>query len=201
MRTVGVLLYDEVEVLDACGPFEVFTTASRVAERRGEEPPFRVVTISLQDRLLVHARAGLQLTADCLLADAPPLDVVIVPGGVHTNVEHDPELLAWLRAAAPRAEVVASVCTGAFPLGRAGLLDGIGATTHWEDLDALREAFPEARVVEGIRYVDADRVVTSGGISAGIDMAVHLVRRLEGEDLARATARQMDYAWEGAVTG
>jgi transcriptional regulator GlxA family with amidase domain len=196
VRTVGVLLYDEVEVLDACGPFEVFTTASRVAERRGQEPPFRVVTISAHDRHLVHARAGLRLTADHLLADAPQLDVVLVPGGVHEAVQHDPVLLTWLRQVASSAEVVASVCTGAFVLGRIGLLDGIGATTHWEDLEDLKTAFPEVRVVEGIRYVDAGRVVTSGGISAGIDMAVHLVRRLVGEDHARLTARQMDYAWD-----
>lgn len=155
------------------------------------------MTVSVTGEHLVHARAGLRLTAGHLLDDAPPLDVVLVPGGVHTTIEHDERLLGWLCAAAPRAEVVASVCTGAFPLARAGLLDGVGVTTHWEHLDDLRAAFPSLHVVDGVRFVDAGHVATSAGISAGLDLALHLVARLAGEDLAHATARQMDYARDG----
>ena len=192
-RTVAVLLYDDVEVLDALGPFEVLTTAARVAARRGEEPPFRVVLVSTTGRLQVTARAGLRVLADVLLDDAGEPDVVLVPGGVHDAVQHDPAVRAWLRATP--AEVVASVCTGAFVLAGAGLLDGVEATTHWEDVEDLRTAFPRVRVVEDVRWTDAGRGLTSAGISAGLDLALHLVRRLAGEELAVATARQMDYRW------
>ena len=192
-----MLLYDEVEVLDAFGPFEVFTTASRVCARRGEPEPFRVVTVSVQDEHLVRARAGLHVTADHVLADAPPLDVVLLPGGVHTAVEQDDRLRAWLQERAPAADVLACVCTGAFPAARAGLLEGAEVTTHWEDLDDLRRAYPSLTVVGDVRYVDAGAVATSAGISAGLDLALHLVARFAGEELAHATARQMDYAWGG----
>jgi transcriptional regulator GlxA family with amidase domain len=189
---VGILLFDEVEILDACGPFEVFSVANRVARR---EPPFAVVTLSAERTTTVSARGGLRIVADRLLADAPPVDVALVPGGVTTRIEDDEAVLAWLRGAAGTPEVVASVCTGAFPLARAGLLDGRTATTHWEDQAELRERFPAVTVVDDVRYLDHGPVATSAGVSAGIDLALHLVARFTDEALAVATARQMDYPW------
>jgi transcriptional regulator GlxA family with amidase domain len=204
---VGLLLFDEVEVLDACGPFEVFSVASRVAarDRPGSPAPFAVTTISAGPARTVRARGGLPLVADLLLDDVltggAAFDLVVVPGGVTTAVEDDPAVLTWLGEAARSARTVASVCTGAFPLARAGLLDGLAATTHWEDLPELRERFPAVRVVDDVRYTNTGRVATSAGVSAGIDLALHLVAREAGEDLAVATARQMDYPWTRAPAG
>lgn len=195
---MGILLFDEVEVLDCCGPFEVFTTASRVAVRRGwADPPFVVRTISVDGRDVV-ARGGLRLGGSCALGDHPVLDLVIVPGGITAVVERDERVIAWLADVAARATITASVCTGSVLLATAGLLDGRAATSHWEDLGDLGRRFPAVEVRREVRWVDEGRVVTSAGISAGLDMSLHLVRRQEGEELARATARQMDYDWATA---
>jgi transcriptional regulator GlxA family with amidase domain len=194
---IGLLLFDDVEVLDACGPFEVFSVATRVAQRdRPEQPkPFQVVTLSAEVTPTVRARGGLTLVADRLLAHAPPVDVALVPGGVTAGIEAAPAVLGWIRGAATSAQVVASVCTGAFPLAMAGLLDGRTATTHWEDQAELQARFPAVTVVNAVRYLDHGSVATSAGVSAGIDLALHLVARLADEPLAEATARQMDYPW------
>jgi len=191
---VAVLLYDDVEVLDFAGPIEVFTTASRVAGKRspGSEPPFALFTLA-RGRRTIRARAGLTVVPDADLTDPRPIDALIVPGGVTTAEEREDETIAWIATIAAKARLTASICTGAFLLGRAGLLEGRTVTTHWEDLDDLRTAFPEARVVDGVRWVDEGDLVTSAGISAGIDMSLHLVERLAGRELADATARQMDY--------
>ena len=129
------------------------------------------------------------------MEDHPPLDVLIVPGGVVDAEMERPEVMAWLQRVAPATSVTASVCTGAFLLGQAGLLQGKQATTHWEDLAELRRLFPDVEVVEGRRWVDLGSIVTSAGISAGIDMSLHLVARLAGAELARKTAHQMQYDW------
>lgn len=198
-RRLGLLLFDEVEVLDACGPFEVFSVAGRVAARAGGEPPFEVVLVaSGSGELQVRARGGLRLGADVGVADAPTCDVVLVPGGVVDAVATDPAVLDWLRRCRPEAEVVASVCTGAFVLAAAGVLDDRPVTTHWDDLEDLRAAFPALQVVGGVRYLDHGDLATSAGISAGLDLALHLVARLAGAELAAQTARLMDYAWQDA---
>ncbi|MDP8991674.1 MAG: DJ-1/PfpI family protein [Actinomycetota bacterium] len=197
MTEVGILLYDDVEVLDCCGPFEVFTTASRVAVGRGAPAaPFQVHTVAAADPMVV-ARGGLRLVASCTLRDHPSLDIVILPGGLTTRIEGDERLIAWLRKAVEKADVTASICTGAFLLAAAGLLNGREATSHWEDADDLERRFPQVRVRRDVRWVDEGPVVTSAGISAGIDVSLHLVRRQQGEELAMATARQMDYEWRG----
>ena len=194
MKTIGLYLFDDVELLDFAGPYEVFTTATRVAQRDGAPAPFRVVTISAEARPAT-ARAGLRLAPDATLADHPPLDVLIVPGGVVTRELARPAVIGWIGAQAVQVELLASVCTGAFLLAAAGLLDGRPATTHWEDLDDLRRMFPAVQVVDAVRWVEDGDIVTSAGIAAGIDMSLHLVARLCGPALAQATARQMDYPW------
>ena len=193
---VGIVVFDEVEVLDACGPFEVFSVASRVARRTHPDrpAPFRVATVSVGDGREVTARGGLRLLADHTLDDAPGFDVVMVPGGVTAAVETDPRLLAWLRSARGGSDLIASVCTGAFVLAEAGLLAG-PVTTHWEDVDELRRRFPHLDVEDDARYIDLGDVATSAGVSAGIDLSLAIVGRYAGEDLAVATARQMDYPW------
>ncbi len=196
MRRVGLLLFDEVEVLDAGGPFEVFSVANRVAARRGSATPFEVVTIGAAGAQPVRARGGLWMVPDVALGDAPACDVVLVPGGVVDEVEAMPEVLRWLREARARAEVVASVCTGVFLLAAAGLLDDRPVTTHWEDIADLRGRWPGLDVRDDVRFIDHGDLATSAGISAGLDLSLHLVGRLTTVDLALATARQMDYRWE-----
>jgi transcriptional regulator GlxA family with amidase domain len=199
---VGIYLFPEVEVLDFAGPYEVFTTASRVQAGRDGKRPFAVFTVGRQQHP-VKARAGLSVLVDHALSAHPPIDVLFVPGGVIIGEMASDELMAWLHATASKAQVCAAVCTGAFLLAKAGLLEGRQATTHWEDLAQLQENFPGLTAVAGRRWIDLGRIVTSGGISAGIDMSLHLVERLAGRKLARATARQMEYRWlddEGVIT-
>lgn len=192
--TIGILLFDGVEVLDFAGPFEVFSVASRIAAARGfaAPDPFQVVTVS-RDGGGVVARHGLQILSSAAIGDHPALDVLIVPGGVVDQALADADLLAWIRDAAGKAQLTASVCTGAFLLAKAGLLDGRRATTHWEDIADLRVRHPLVQVIEKLAFVDEGKIVTSAGISAGIDMSLHLVARLLGENAAIETARQMQY--------
>jgi transcriptional regulator GlxA family with amidase domain len=196
---VGILLFPDVEVLDFAGPFEVFSVAARIAPVKlgTARPPFKVVTVGKQYAPII-ARHGLRVTPDYDFEDAPQLDILIVPGGIVVPALADEATLDWLQRAAKGAQITASVCTGAFLLARIGILDGLTATTHWEDLDDMRAQFPSVTVVEGLPYVDQGEVVTSAGISAGISMSLHLVARLVNPDLARLTAEQMQYDWHPA---
>lgn len=196
---VGILMFDEVEALDFAGPYEVFTTASRMALRQAPSapPPFEVLTLARRAGLC-RARAGLVVQVDAVLHDHPPLDVLLVPGGVVDAERREADTLRWLARTAPGCRLVAAVCTGAFLLADAGLLPaGTPVTTHWEDADDLRRDHPALHVQSrpGLRWIDAGGIVTSAGISAGIDMSLHLVERLAGRALAERTARQMDFAW------
>ncbi|OBS09281.1 DJ-1/PfpI family protein [Acidihalobacter prosperus] len=191
---IVILLFDEVEVLDFAGPFEVFSTASRVARREGREAPFTVATAALT-AAPVRARGGLRVTPDHALADCPKADLLLVPGGDVSGALRQPALIDWIAQTSAPASLTASVCTGAFLLAEAGLLDGRRVTTHWEDVDDLARAYPRLEVVSGMRWVDGGDRVTSAGITAGIDMSLHLVARLDGDALALATARQMDFEW------
>lgn len=194
-RTIGILIFDDIEVLDLGGPFEVFSVASRVAQRRGEVKPFQPVLIA-RNLEPVAARGGFRVLPEATLERHPALDVLIVPGGVVEAVQADPQVLDWVKAQAQRLTLLASVCTGAFVLAQVGLLDGKRVTTHWEDQNELTAQFPALTVVPGVSWVDEGFIVTSGGISAGIDMSLHLVERLHSRDLALLSARQMEYRWE-----
>lgn len=196
-RHVAIYLFDDVEVLDFAGPYEVFTTASRVAQRQRPDapPPFSVSAVASHDSP-VRARTGLSVSPDARFGGYPPVDVLIVPGGVVDGELARPEVISWIAETAATAELTASVCTGAFLLATAGLLDGRRVTTHWEDIPDLRRRFSALTVLENTPWVDEGRIVTSAGISAGIDMSLHLVERLAGRTLAEATARQMEYRWQ-----
>jgi transcriptional regulator GlxA family with amidase domain len=194
--TVAIYVFPDVEVLDFAGPYEVFTTASRVYQRRnpGADDLFRVLTVTAEDGL-VRARAGLAVQADYRLEAHPAMDVLIIPGGVVDAELVRPEVIRWIAEQTAHTRLTASVCTGAFLLAQAGLLDGRTVTTHWEDMAELRTRYPALTVKEDCRWVDEGEIVTSGGISAGIDMSLHLVARLAGRELAVATARQMEVEW------
>jgi transcriptional regulator GlxA family with amidase domain len=195
---VRILAFDGVEALDFAGPFEVFTTASRVSRRiQPDAPaPFEVASVALaSDGRPVQARAGLRLLSDHDIATHPQADLLIVPGGVVDAPMASPATLRWIADCAAGAQLVASVCTGIFLLAKSGVVTREAVTTHWEDIADLRAQFPALEVREGPRWVDSGRIVSSAGISAGIDMSLYLVERLAGLALAERTARQMDYAW------
>ena len=197
-QTIGIYLYHDVEVLDFAGPFEVFNTATRVYARfhpESHQDRFKVITIA-EKAGLVRARAGLPVMPDSLISSHPPLDVLIVPGGIHNAEMEKPQVLDWARRVNTNTSITAAVCTGAFILGKAGILDGLNATTHWEDIPDLKKLLPGSNILENVRWVDEGRIVTSAGISAGIDMSLHLVSKLEDEELALMTARQMEYDWQ-----
>jgi transcriptional regulator GlxA family with amidase domain len=194
-RTVGILIFDDVEVLDFCGPFEVFATAVVNEGRPDELPLYRVVTIAEEMRL-VRARGGLLVQPHHAITDHPPLDVLVVPGGYGTRRElHNPRLLDWLAGQAAAVELTTSVCTGAFLLAQRGLLDGKRATTHWQAIGYMREHFPAVTTLADQRVVDEGAIVTSAGVSAGIDMALHVIERQHGRAVAEETARDMEYDW------
>ncbi|MDB5968846.1 MAG: thiamine biosynthesis protein ThiJ [Hydrocarboniphaga sp.] len=187
---VGIFIFENVEVLDFAGPYEVFTTAARVAKA----PLFEVFTIAASDEP-VRARAGLLVCPDHALSAHPAIDLLIIPGGVVSAELEKPEIIRWIADCYRMTRITASVCTGAFLLAKAGLLGGGQVTTHWEDIADLRSAFPNLDVQEGVRWIDHGRIVSSAGISAGIDMSLHLVERLANRELAIRTARQLDFDW------
>jgi transcriptional regulator GlxA family with amidase domain len=192
-RTLAILVCDDVEALDFCGPFEVFSVANRFTE----SPAFTVLTVA-EIAGPVLTRGGLSVDPNHHLADCPRPDVLLVPGGQGTRKEmHNPALIDWIRQASTKAELVLSVCTGALLLAKAGLLDGLVATTHHGAIDLLRQTAPQTTVHTDRRFVDNGRVVCSAGIAAGIDMSLHVVSRLLGRDVAEKTARQMEYPWSG----
>ena len=196
---ICIYIYDEVEVLDFTGPYEVFTTAARVRMRQEPESQklFEVFLIAEKDGL-VTARADFKVQPHYTIENHPKVDVLIVPGGEHTRELEKPQVIAWLKNLSPMTQLTASVCTGAFLLAKTGLLDGQSCTTHWEDVSDLRLMFPSLDVKEDIPWVDNGHILTSAGISAGIETALHLVTRLAGKELALKTARQMQYIWNNA---
>jgi transcriptional regulator GlxA family with amidase domain len=188
---IGVYIYPKAEVLDFSGPFEVFTTASRVCE---DNNPFDVFLISEHGGEVV-ARAGYRVMSDYAFDKHPKLDVAIIVGGEHDEEMHKSQVIQWIQRQAQQVTTVASVCTGVFLLAQAGVIKSHKVTTHWEDIPALKDQFPGLTVVKDVRWVDEGDIVTSGGISAGIDMSLHLVSKLHSFELAEKTARQMEFAW------
>src|SRR4051794_11972773 len=185
-KRVGILIFPSVEVLDFCGPYEVFT-ATRLNEdrRRDEASPFETVVVAEEHGLVVPP-GGLRVTPNYALEDCPPLDILVVPGGGGVRAEvNNPNLLRWVADHGREVETLASVCTGAMLLGKAGLLDGRRATTHWKSLGWMRESFPAATVVGDEHVVEDGDLLTSAGISAGIDLALRVVARYYGEPVAR----------------
>jgi transcriptional regulator GlxA family with amidase domain len=195
-KRVGIVVFPDVEVLDFCGPFEVFSVTRLNEQARREEPsPFEVLLVAEQAGTIVTT-GGMKVTPDHTLETCPPLDILVVPGGWGTRAEiKNPRLLAWIEDRARQVETLTSVCTGSMLLGQAGLLDGRHATTHWRSLQWMRESFPSVTVEEKLHVVEDGNVLTSAGISAGIDMALRVVARYFGEPVARHTARNMEYRY------
>jgi transcriptional regulator GlxA family with amidase domain len=193
-HVVGIVIFPEVEVLDFAGPFEVFSVTRLNEERRREEPsPFEVKLVAADPQPIV-ASGGLRLLADYDVDNCPRLDILVVSGGWGTRKEiENKRLIDWIATVGSQVETLTSVCTGSMLLGRAGLLDGLSATTHWRALEWMRDSFPKVTVDSNHHVVEEGRVLTSAGISAGIDMSLKVVARYCGEAVARATARHMEY--------
>lgn len=199
LPTVGILIFDEVEVLDFCGPFEVFSVARPLdPEKQGDEHQlFRVLTIAEQNQV-VTCRGGLLVQPHATIEQHPPLDILVVPGGQGTRRErHNTRLLDWIGQQDQQTQFTTSVCTGAFLLAERGLLNGHRATTHWSSVAWMREMYPAIQMLADTRVVDEGHIITSAGVSAGIDMSLHVVARLYGTGVARWTARRMEYDWQG----
>jgi transcriptional regulator GlxA family with amidase domain len=195
-KRVGIVLFDKIEVLDFCGPFEVFSAVRLNEEKRFEEPsPFEVLLVAERSEPIITT-GGMKVLASHTFESCPKLDILMVPGGWGTRKELSNQvLLDWLRTRAAEVELLTSVCTGSMVLGHAGLLDGLRATTHWRSLDWMRDSFPSVTMEYDKHYVEDGDVFTSAGISAGIDMTLKIVARYCGEDVARATAKHMEYPY------
>lgn len=188
---VGIYIYDDAEVMDFSGPFEVFSTASRFMKKKEK---FNVFLVSEENRV-VQARGGFNVLAQHSFSDCPDLDVLIVAGGVHTEEMKKQNVLDWIKEQSKKVHLTASVCTGVFILAAAKVVKKQKVTTHWEDIQDLKESFPKLNVKENRRWIDEDNIVTSGGITAGVDMSLYLVKKLHSKQLAIDTAKQMEFVW------
>jgi len=189
LRRVGILVFDNVEVLDFAGPFEVFAVAAELAGQQH----FKTVLVGQENRVFTAVN-GLKVVPNDTFADGHAYALLVVPGGFGTRaLVHDAQVMAWVKAQAATAEIVMSVCSGALVLAKIGLLEHRRATTHHEVMDELAALAPSATLVSHERYVDEGAVITCGGISAGIDGSLHVVRRLLGEAAAVKTSTYMEY--------
>jgi len=189
-RNVAIVLYEGVELLDFAGPGEVFSAAGNGA--------FNVFTVAATHEPVV-SQGFVRITPAYAIADSPKPDILVIPGGNARSVYDDPKMMAWVKARVGAAELTMSVCNGALVLAHAGLLDGLRATSHYGAIAALKK-FPRVTVVPAERFVDNGRIVTTQGVSAGIDGALHVVERLLGSEQAWSTARYMMYRWEPTLS-
>jgi putative intracellular protease/amidase len=189
-KKVAVLIYDGAEVIDYAGPYEVFG---------GDPGSFDLYTVAPREAPITTGMGrGMKVTADYSFANAPQADVLIIPGGMIGKVEHDPAVLDWIKSQSAHTQITMSVCNGAFILANTGALAGLTATTTRVNIDALRKEHPEIKVVRDQRFVDNGHYITTGGVSAGIDGALHVQRRLLGPGYAQGNALYLEYQAHGA---
>ncbi|WP_242306821.1 DJ-1/PfpI family protein [Bacillus cereus group sp. BfR-BA-01524] len=187
--SVGIFLFNEVEVLDFAGPFEVFSVTEV-----NEEKTFTVYTVS-ENGEMITARNGLKVQPDYSIENLPPVDILIIPGGLGAR-EYEIKneiVIKWIRQQMKEVKLMTSVCTGALLLAKAGLLEGLKATTHWASIEKFKNEFKNVEVIENVKFVDEGHIITSAGISAGINMAFHIVKNLLGIHVAEDTAKRMEY--------
>ncbi len=190
---VAVVVHDGVELLDFAGPGEVFAAASRSATK-DNKPWFNVYTVApSKDEIL--SQGFVRITPEYSIEDAPAPDFIIIPGGKTGILTDDAAFMSWVEQSASGSSQMLTVCTGAFVPAKLGMLRGKKATTHWGSVAFLRESQPSIDVVENVRFVDSGAIVTTAGVSAGIDGALHVVAKTLGHRVARSTARYMEYEW------
>ena len=188
---IGIYIYNDAEVLDFSGPFEVFSTASRICENDTPFTPFLIT----ENGKTVIARGGYSINPTYSFYDSPNIDILIIVGGVHTEEIKKDQVINWIKEKSVKATVIASVCTGVFLLAEAGVVTNHKVTTHWEDIADLKANYPNLNVYESKRWVKDENIISSAGISAGIDMSLYLVEILYSKMLAVKTAKQMEYQW------
>ena len=193
---VGIFIFDEVEVLDFAGPFEVFSRTRLLkgaeSRRSNDSAPFNPFTVSI-DKKSLTATGGLKIIADYTFNNFPKIDILIVPGGYGTRtLLNNESLLKWIKAVSSKANITASVCTGSLLLAKAGLLEGKRATTHWGAIEALKSISKDIQVITERRVVN-DEIITSAGVSSGIDMAFMIVENLYGEEVASDTSKYIEF--------
>ena len=193
---VGIFVFDEVEVLDFAGPFEVFSRTRLLkgaeSRRSNDSAPLNPFTVSIDTKPLTDT-GGLKIIADYTFNNFPKIDILIVPGGYGTRTLLNNEiLLKWIKAVSDKANITASVCTGSLLLAKAGLLEGKRATTHWGAIEALKSISKDIQVITERRVVN-DEIITSAGVSSGIDMAFMIVENLYGEQVASDTSKYIEF--------
>jgi len=180
----AVLVFEGVQIIDYCGPMEVFGQARM--------QPFTVAPTTDT----ITTAMGMKVVPSYSFADCPPAEVLIIPGGGVNTIEDDAAAIRWVRERAERAEFVLSVCNGAFILAKTGLLDGLTATTFYGLLDDFEVRYPRVKAVRDRRYVDNGKLVTTAGLSSGIDGSLHVIGKLRGRAIAERTALNMEYDWK-----
>jgi transcriptional regulator GlxA family with amidase domain len=189
-RNVAILIFDDVEVLDFAGPYEVFA----VADELHNYSLFNVYTVA-ERRSAVQARNKLSINPAYRISDCPKPDILVIPGGDGTTtLLENRVVMDWIQQAAQNAELILSVCTGSLLLAKAGILEGLRATTHHTAFDRLADLAPHTKIVSNKKYVDNGSVVTSAGVSTGIDMCLFVVGKIAGEVSAVKTAENMEYS-------
>jgi transcriptional regulator GlxA family with amidase domain len=192
VRNLAILLFDDVEILDFCGPFEVFSVTNEI----NDNIQLNIFTIAEHDSPIL-TRNGLSVNPKYTIRNSPEPQILLVPGGQGSRKEmNNPLIISWLIKNFQKLELLLSVCTGSIILAKAGLLDGLVATTHHNVIDLLKEVAPNTEIIPSKRFIDNGKVIVSAGISAGIDMSLYVVSKLFGEDIARKTATYMEYDWQ-----
>lgn len=188
-QNVAIFIFNDAEVLDFAGPFEVFNVANTVAEKE----LFNVYLVAESEQI-VFARNNFRVVPDYDFTEMPEADILIIPGGIGRKIQmHHVPVLNWVKHEAGRASLVLSVCTGSFILGNAGLLNNLSATTHHGSYDEFEKEFSKTKLIREVKYVDNGKVITAGGISAGIDMSIMVVGKIHGSELAQKIAERMEY--------
>lgn len=188
-RNVAILIFDNVEVLDFTGPYEVFNDVNRVTG----ENYFHVFTVS-ENGNQISARNGLNINPGFSIKNYPVPDILIIPGGQGRKiVMNDIIVTGWIKELYEKFELLLSVCTGAFIIGKTGLLKGLKATTHHESYTEFEETFGDTELVKNVKYVDNGKIITSGGIASGIDMSLYVVGKLLGKEAAQKVKTYLEY--------
>jgi len=191
MKKIAILIFDKVEVLDFAGPFEVFSVSYDAEGNKLYD-----VCLIAEEEGVVKARNNFQVIPNKTIETKEKFDMVLIPGGFGTRTEmHKETIKNWVKAQFEQVELMLSVCTGALVLATSGLLENLSATTHHGAFDELAAVAPNTKIIKGTKYVDNGKVITSGGISAGIEMALHVVAKEHGIEQARKTANYMEYTW------